>query len=132
MQIKINTIDNRHNLLIGDADNLEVLHTNKQVLFAIAYSFRPDDRCNIQSTTKLTATVSGAIAPAASSGSVAVRGLNAAKLINCESFTMVPQSANGGWIPIPRKESAAIVRKTKQNRSRTRKAGAHRRWAEFP
>ena len=32
------------------------------------------------------------------------------------SRTMEPQSAAGGWMPRPRKDSAAIVRKTKQNR----------------
>ena len=101
MQGQIDTFDDRHPLFSGEAFDLEVTDLEKDVFLqsrcdcrGICHSycsFRPEDRNSIQSTTKLTATVSSAIAAAGMSGVMSPKEISVAF-----SRTIEPQSAVGG------------------------------------
>ena len=75
LQVEADIVDDPDPRFLGKAVDFKVADTDKRVPGGhLDYSFRPDARCSIQSTTKFTATVSSAIAPAAMRGSDAVSG----------------------------------------------------------
>ena len=75
VQLKADIVDDAGAGLVGDAVDFQIADLDQRFGRGHGvYSFRPDARCSIQSTTKFTATVSSAMAPAAISGSEAVSG----------------------------------------------------------
>ena len=106
LQVEVDPVDDRLPDIAGETFDLEPANADQKIAFFAGrgrarrllvgglvhfYSLSPLALCSIQSTTKLTATVKSAMAPAGNSGVMSPKVMSVAF-----SRTIEPQSASGG------------------------------------